>query len=354
MSTYNVKEFDIFIGIDVDQSSYSFTVKDHENMNQSKKIPANFETFYNYLNHHHAGQKILCAYEVGGTGYGLHDYLTDKHISCLMVSPQTVAKPGNDKVKNNRLDSVKIATQLRNGDLPNVRIACGIFRDLRQGVRSREDYVSSRKIAKQTIKALLLFANLHKVIKDDTVHWSGSYIQQLKDIPCPLAIRQRLNALLEDLTYARKQNLRTLKELRNFCKDNPELQRNIDYLKSIPGIGFIVAVTILANIGDPRHLRHPQELAGFIGLTPREYSTGDKIIKGRISHMGNAVLRSLLVESAWIAKGRDVRLEQFYQRIRKKHSNVFASQKAIVAVARKMTLIIYRVLKDQRAYEVRS
>lgn len=350
MSTYNAKDFDIFIGIDVDQTSYSFTVRDHKNMNQSKKIPADFKHFYNFLNHHYANQKILCAYEVGGTGYGLYDHLTDNHISCLMVSPQTVAKPANDTVKNNRLDSIKIANQLKNGDLPSIRVPSGCYRDLRQWVRSREDYVTLGKIAKQRIKALLLFANLHKTIKDDTAHWSGNYIQQLKTLLCPLAIRQRLDSLLEDLTYARTRNLKTLKELRTFCKDNPELQKNIDLLKSIPGIGFIVAVTILANIGDPKYLRHPQELAGFIGLTPREYSTGDKIIKGRISHMGNATLRSLLIESAWTAKRFDIRLEQFYQRIRSKHTSVFAAKKAIVAVARKMTLIIYRVLKDQRTY----
>ncbi len=351
MSAYNVKNFDIFVGIDVDQKSYVLTVKNHNDMNQSKKIPANPEGFHHYLDRHFAGQKILCAYEVGGTGYGLHDYLTDKHISCLMVSPQTVAKPGNDKVKNNRLDSIKIAQQLKNGDLPSIRIPCGGYRDLRQWVRSREDYVTLGKVAKQRIKALLLFAHLHTAVKDDIGPWSNNYIQQLKDLPCSLAIRRRLDGLLEDLSYARKQNLKTLKELKKFCEQDPGLNHNIELLRSIPGIGFVIAVSLLANIGDPKYLETPRELASFIGLTPREYSTGDKIIKGRISHMGNATLRSLLIESAWAAKRKDIRLQQFYQRVLDRNTSVFAARKAIVAVARKMTLIIYRVLKDQRAYQ---
>lgn len=66
--------------------------------------------------------------------------------------------------------------------------------------------------------------------------------------------------------------------------------------------------------------------------------------------MGNNILRSLLVESAWIAIRYNKQLAQVYHRIRSRHPVGIGSRKAIVAIARKLTLIIYRVLKDQREY----
>ncbi|MDD5477604.1 MAG: transposase [Candidatus Omnitrophica bacterium] len=97
-------------------------------------------------------------------------------------------------------------------------------------------------------------------------------------------------------------------------------------------------------------LSNPRELGAFIGLVPREHSTGDKISKGSITHMGDVFLRSLLIEASWVIIRKDTRMRQFYDRIRSRHHPHIAARKAIVAVARKLTLIIYRVLKEQRDY----
>ena len=97
-------------------------------------------------------------------------------------------------------------------------------------------------------------------------------------------------------------------------------------------------------------IKDQKELAAFAGLVPTEYSTGDNISRGSITHLGDKSLRSLLVEAAWTAIRYDITLRQFYDRVRNKNHPRIASKKAIVAVARKMTHIIYRVLKDERKY----
>ncbi|MDD5477603.1 MAG: hypothetical protein PHG87_05350 [Candidatus Omnitrophica bacterium] len=73
---YNSQDYDIFIGIDVDQKSFSFTVKDHEQMNRSHRIPADPENLYRHIENTYNGKRVICAYETGGSGYYLHDYLT--------------------------------------------------------------------------------------------------------------------------------------------------------------------------------------------------------------------------------------------------------------------------------------
>lgn len=347
---YNNNDYDIFIGIDVDQNSFAFTVKDQNQMNRSHKIPARAENLYHHIRHTYNNKRVICAYEVGGTGYHLHDYLTERDIPCLMVSPPSMPKASTDRVKNNRLDSEKIAQHLKTGELPSIRIPSEPYRELRHLVHTREDYVAQGRVAKQRIKALLLFVHLHHTIKDLLKNWSSRYIEELRKLECSLATRQRLDLLLEDLSYARQHNLKNLKNLREFCRNQPGIKRDIHYLQSIPGIGFVTAVTLLANIGDPRNLKNVRELGGFVGLVPCEYSTGDRVSKGSITHMGNRTLRSLLVEAAWIAIRHDTSLSQFYHRIRVRHHPNFGSRKAIVAVARKLTMIVYCLLKEQREY----
>lgn len=347
---YNAQEYDIFIGIDVDKSSFSFTVKNQDTMNRSHKIPANPENLYRHIKSTYTTERVICAYEVGGVGYHLRDYLVERNIACLMVSPPSIPKASNDRTKNNRLDSEKISQHLKNGDMVSIRVPEYDYRELRQLVHSREDYVNLHRIAKQRIKALLLFAHLYPQIKDAAQRWSYHYIRELKALVCTPATRQRLDLLLADLEYSRNQNLKVIKELKTICKNTPSLQQSMGYLRSIPGIGFITAISLLANIGNPQYLRNPRELASFVGLVPCEYSTGEKISKGAITHLGNATLRCLLVEAAWMSINRDIRLRQFYDRIRAKHHPQVGSRKAIVAVARKLTMIIYRVLKEQREY----
>lgn len=347
---YNPKDFDIFIGVDVDQKSFAIAIKDHEHMIRSHKIPANPENLYHHIRNSYNNKKVICAYEVGGTGYRLHDYLCERDIPCLMVSPPSLPIAPNARVKNNRLDSEKIVNELQKGSLPSIRVPDEDYRELRHLVRCREDYVKMSRTAKQRIKGLLLFSNLHTAIKDPVQNWSSRYIQELKKLSCSPATRQRLDLQLQDLAYAREHTLLVLKELKSFCLKHPSIDRNIHYLRSIPGIGFVTATTLMANIGDPRHLNNVTELGSFIGLVPRENSTGDTQRRGSITHLGDRNLRSMLIEVAWTTIRHDKRLDQFYNRIRTKHHPGIGARKAIVAVARKLTMIIYRVLKDQREY----
>ncbi len=347
---YSPKEYDIYIGLDVDKKSFSFTVTDNNNMKRSKKIPSNPEKFYNYLQNNHADKKVVCAYEAGPTGFHLYDYLNMKDIPCLVVSPLSIPKAPNERVKNNRIDSEKLTQHLKSGSVKSIRVPQDEYRQLRYLVKTRENYSKLCKATKQRIKALLLSAHLDPSIKDDCEQWSRNYINELTHLSCDNAVRQSLDMLLNDLKYAREQTLAIHRALKAFCKKHETIDNYRRYLQSIPGIGFIVATTILGKIGDPMELRNPREIGAFTGLVPTEKSTGDTIKRGSITHLGNTTLRTLLIEAAWVAIRKDVTLQQFYHRIKGRHHPKMAAKKAITAVARKLTLIIHRILKEQRMY----
>ncbi len=217
---YLPNNYDIFIGIDVDKRSYAFTVKDHNTMKRSKKIPSNPEHFYNYLNNTYKDKKVICAYEAGPTGFKLYDYLNTKNIPCIVVPPLSIPKAPNERVKNNRIDSDKLAHNLKSGDLKSIRVPEDEYRQLRYLIKIRENYAELRKASKQRIKALLLSAGLDSYIKeeDEYPRWSGKYINELKKIPCTGATKKSLDMLLTDLQYARDKTLIILKELKAFFK----------------------------------------------------------------------------------------------------------------------------------------
>jgi transposase len=344
--------YGVYFGIDVDKRSYSFTVKGTNQMSKSRKMPSHPEQLYQYIRKYYPEDKVLCAYEAGPTGYALHDYLKSRDIECFVVSPNTIPKGSNEVVKNNRIDSDKIALHLKAGTITSIRVPEGAYRELRHFVKMQEKYADQRRVSRQRIKSLLLFENLESLIPEEVRCWSARWLEKLKGIGCSGAVRTRLDMLLMDHEYACRQLLLVYRQMKEFIGRHEEIARDTGYLQSIPGIGFITAASILGKIGDPKGLRDENELAGFIGVAPREHSTGEKVKRGGISHLGDQRLRSLMIEAAWVAIRYDTELEQFYHRIMNRNHPQGAAQKAIVAVARKLTQRIYRVLKDQRNYVI--
>lgn len=347
---YIVKDFKVLIGIDTSKRTNSVRVWRDNYMTKTINMPSAPEHLYNFIKNRYSNSRVLCCYEAGPTGFGLHDYLVERGISCIVISPASLPVPANSRVKTNGIDAGRITMHLKNGEARPIRVPEGQWRGLRDIVRSRENYAKLQRVSKQRVKSLLLAHSLHEAMKDADSNWSGRYIASLKSLECPAPVKLRLSLLIEDLHYARAQGARVIKELRLYIAANPDITSFMGHLMSIPGIGFITASSILGNIGDPQYLRNVRELSGFTGLVPSEASTGDVVHRGAITHLGNTVLRTLLVEAAWVAIRKDTRLGQFYNRIRSKHPHGVGSKKAIIAVARKLTMIVYRVLKDRRDY----
>ncbi len=350
---YNAEQYDIYIGNDVDKKSFVLNIRERYRQIMTKTIPAEPQQLYNFAKRQFPSQRIVIGYEAGPTGFGLYDYLLGHNMPCVMISPSSIPKSAGQRVKTNRIDARKLASMLAEGDFKPVRVPEGPYRELRSLIQIRDNYARTQRAAKQRIKSLLLYTGLHITCRDFDQHWSSRFIQHLKNVDCTPATRFRLDRLLEDLDYARSQLLKATRELRLFCQNTDDVKGHMHNLRTIPGIGLVTAATVLGRVGDPRHLQSLRELSAFCGLVPREKSTGDKTRRGSITRLGNNALRALLVEASWVAIRHDKELEQFYHRIASRHHIQYAQQKAIVAVAHKLTLRIYRVLVERREYSLR-
>jgi transposase len=349
------QDYDLFGGLDVDKRSISVTFTSHQGFLRSLHMPYSAEYLVNHVRKHFPNQKVAFAYEAGPTGYGLYDGIVSQGYRCLIVSPSMIPRAPGQKVKTNRLDSRGLSENLRGGQLKSIHVPTEIYRELRHLTQLRDTFVSEMVASKQRIKSLLLFEGISfPPAPAGRGQWSLAVRAKLRKLQCSRSVRFKLDQLLENVEFSEKQALKTTREIRRFCREDPELSQCIEYLMSIPGIGWIVASQLLARIGNWRELKNIRQLAGFLGLAPTENSTGERTERGSITHSGDGRLRSKLVQASWSAIRQDAELREFFRSVCRTPPRNIAPRVAIVAVARKLGVRISVVLMQQRPYVVRE
>jgi transposase len=348
------RDYDIFSGLDVDKRSISVTFTDHQGLVKSLRMPYSVEHLLNHVRKHFPNQKVAFGYEAGPTGYGLYDGIVAQGHPCLVAAPSMIPKAPGQRVKTNRLDSRSLSENLRGGQLKSIHVPSVIYRELRHLTQLRDVLVSEMVGMKQRIKSLLLMEGIEFPKAPAGSQWSSIVKGKLRKLSCSGATRFKLDQLLDSLEFNEKQIFKTTREIRRFLKNDAELSQCMKYLMTIPGVGWIVASQLLARIGDWRELKNIRQLAGFLGLVPSEYSTGERTDRGSITRTGDGRLRSKLIQASWSAIRQDDELREFFRSVCGKHPRAIASRVAIVAVTRKLSVRISVVLMKQRPYELRK
>jgi transposase len=149
-------------------------------------------------------------------------------------------------------------------------------------------------------------------------------------------------AFIGDINERIKQSEATIRAM-------TKANANVKLLKTIPGIGEFFARLIDAEIDDISRFRNAKKLAAYAGLVPSTYSSGGKTFHGKIIRQGNKWLRWAFVEAVSPAIASDAQLRAQYEQLKIRGTN-----KARVAIARKLLTIAFQILRDQRAYEPRG
>lgn len=349
------REYEVFAGLDVDHHSIAATFTDHDRLMQSLRLPYSARQLLNYVRKHFPQQRVAFVYEAGPTGFGLYDELEAAGHACLVVAPPMVPRAPGARVKTNRLDSRKLSTALRGGELKSIHVPAPKYRELRHLVQLRDTHVQQLTATKCRIKALLLYEGI--AFPSDAgkeKQWSQRVVNELLELPCSESVRFKLDQLVGTLHFNFNSAAAAQKQIRHFCQKDPELRQSLAWLKSLPGIGEIIATHLVARLGDPELITNVRQIAGFLGLVSSEHSTGDKQNRGEITRAGDSRLRNKLIQSAWVAIRQDPELREFYSRVYQRHPKKVAARKAIVAVTRKLTTRIYAVLKEQRPFVLRE
>lgn len=240
------------------------------------------------------GPVAIC-YEAGPCGYALHRQMTTPRVRCQVIAPALIPRKPGDRVKTDRRDARKLAELLRAGLLTEVQPPTVAEEAVRDLCRAREDAREDlqrcqHRLSKWFLRRGLHFSGRHWTRAHrrwiDSHAWSQAAEQMVVD-EYVLALDQaegRLNAL----------NVR----LHEMAASEP-YREPVSWLRCFRGIDTVTAIMLLAELHDFRRFRTPRALMAYVGLVPGEDSSGERHRRGRITRTGNALVRRLLVETAW-------------------------------------------------------
>ena len=343
----NFKGKTVSIGIDMHKRSWHITalVEGDAVLGITLANPS-YKSFKRILGRF-KGNYVWIVYEAGPGGFDLYDQLTEEGIECIVTPPSLIPTESGSKVKTDKKDSYKLARLLESGMLKKVWVLSPEERAHRQLVRIRRQIVNHRSNVMCQIKSLLFFNSVEIPFKR-TQHWNGAFMNWLLSLDLGYeSLNKSLKALVDLFNYLNAEKTRLTKEVLELAKEEKYAKR-VELLKSIPGIATLSAMEILVEIQDIARFKTADELAAYLGLTPSQYSSGEHIRMGHITHAGNSRARTTLVESSWILIGKDPEMKRKYLRIKNKRGG----KRAIVAVARNLSGRIRRILLDHIPYEL--
>ena len=319
---------EVFIGIDVHKRTYSLAAVCEGVLVKKWSMEASVCKCIEQLKKYFKDAKIYSVYEAGFSGYSLHRALTDSGIKNIVINPASVQKASNDRVKTDLLDAKKMATQLSQGLLKGIEVPSHERELEREVCRLRSQLVDHRVSVGLQIKSKLFYFGL--MSPNDNRRLSEKYFKELED----LELKKELKFSLQILINLWRDLSKKIKEIEEELKEQEESSPEVTRIyRSVPGVGLITSRVLATELGDlKKRFKNERELFSYTGLTPSEYSSGDKVHKGRITRCGSAKVRWILTEVAWLSIRKDPALKEVYERIKARRG----AKKAIVAVARKL------------------
>ena len=339
-----VKGEDLFVGIDLHKRRWHVTIRTLDVELFSGSIPGTWDALRQMLDRY-KGNRIQAVYEAGCFGFWLRDRMVDSGIDCLVTPPSLVPMEYGNRVKTDRRDSQKLAYLLAKGLLKRIWVPSKEERYHRQVPRRRRQLVGDRVRTQNRIKSELTLYGID--LPTPKGRWTQVYFENLGRIRFGNSwMQESFNRLLEQyefLTGLIDKQTRILKDLAK----TPLYRERVKILTSIPGVGVITAMEILLELQDVARFRRAEQLAAYVGLTPSQYTTGDKVRMGRITGIGKNSVRVALVEASWWLIRKDKTMRVKYEKIKARAGG----KRAIVAVARNLLLRMRRMILDGKPYD---
>ena len=316
----------VFIGIDVHKKTWSVTTLLEVGMPKTHSQKASAKELFDFLNRHYPEAEYHAVYEAGFSGFSTYYALKEYGIECTVVNAADVPTTQYESVmKSDPIDSDKMARALRAGMIKGI-------------------YIRDKNRVKH-----LLHANGVEIpeLFDRSPNWSKAFINWLREEVVLLSsTRASLDMLIEQVETLRQNLLIVTKKVRNL-RFKEEYAEKYDALTSIPGIGPICAITLLTEIYDVKRFRNERQFASYLGLVPTCHSSGEKASFGEMTFRGNKHLGPLLIEASWVAIHWDDALSVAFTNYRRKG---LMPQESIIRVARKLSNIIFSMLKTGNNY----
>jgi len=242
------------------------------------------------------------------------------------------------KQKTDARDAAHLLELLRSGRFPRLWRPTMAERDLRQLVWHRQKLVWMRNAIGNQLHALAMGEGVCRKKKLFTKKGRVE-LEALKLDFWASRRRQELLCLLDQMDAS-------LKEFDQAVAEQAEQNPAAVLLMTHPGVGPVTSLAFVLTLGPVERFARSKQVVSYLGLNPREHSSGGRQRLGSISKQGNPMMRSLLVEAGHTAARLDPELRQDYQRLKLRRGGGVAK----IAIARKLAVRMYWMLRDQVNY----
>lgn len=337
----------LFIGIDIHKGSWKIHCATDLSGGKTFSMGPDPDRLRDYVSRHYQGYEVTTAYEAGCCGYHAHGSFKDYGWRSLVVNPADIYRTGKSRhTKTDRMDAQLIARELKDGRLDGIQVPDIQREQLRSLFRRRNDLVKDYRRIKSLIKSHLLYFGVRVPDEYDNSHWSHAFRHWLDGLEFEHSpARATLDSRMRMFRFIDQEVRDVSTQLRRFCKVH--YKKDFMLLRSIPGIGGIVACGIICELGDLRRFRDLKHLSGYVGLAPGIYQSGDNLRTTGMTPRAHRLIRSYFVEASWQAIRTDPVMQAYYRKHRGK--NV---KSIIVKVARKLLSRTLAVIKTGTPYVI--
>src|SRR6266852_2426228 len=238
---------------------------------------------------------VRSCYEAGPCGYTLQRRMTTTRVVCQVIAPALIPRKPGERIKTNPRDVRKLAELLRAGLLTGVQLPTPEEEAVRDLCRARDDAREDLQRSHHRLGKLLLRRGLHYSGRN----WTRAHRQWIDSLEwAHAAERVVVDDYLLAIDHLEARLIELDARLTEIAQADP-YREPVGWLRCFRGIDTLTAILILAELHDFRRFHSARALMAYLGLVPGEDSTGEKHRRGPITRTGNALVRRLLVETAW-------------------------------------------------------
>jgi transposase len=284
-----------------------------------------------------AGEHPRVVVEATYGWYWAVDVLEELGAEVHLAHPLGVKAFTYRRVKNDERDAADLADLLRMGRLPEAWIAPPEIRELRELTRYRHKLVGLRTSCRDQVHAVLAKLGITVTCTDIFGTWGNTWLDGL-DLPQPYAGKV---ASLRQLNAELTGEIALLEQV---IGDLLAGHQGYAAIRQLPGIGPVLGAVIVAEIGDIRRFRRPEQLCSWAGLTPRHRESDTKVSRGHVTKQGSRMLRWAVCEAIQ-RQPADTRPRQVKDGIIARRG-AEAKNTAKVAAARELLTLVFYSMRD--------
>ena len=329
----------LYVGVDAHKETSWITVMD-ENGKVVKRgaVPSRRKAVQATLGRYRQPMKAVL--EASYNWGPMHDWLDEVADDVVLAHPGKVRAIAEARIKTDKIDSETLAHLLRADLIPEAYAPSKDVRAIKRVLRQRMFFVRVRTMLKNRIKALLAQHSVETPEVSDLYGKEG--LRWLKALKLPEPDGKLLSEDLELLAVLNERIAATNSMIRELS----EGEQAVEWLFSLPGIGDFFSVLIRYEVDRIERFSSAKKFAGYTGLVPSTYASGNRMVHGGPTKRGNKWLRWAFIEAVTPAVRKSPHLRRYYERIKARRG----AKDARASTARKLAELAWTVWTEKRCY----